>query len=484
MKQKPFWKPPLFLSLLLFALFTFLLAVSPRFPTSPAGSDGGQIEESKIITQNMSCQIAQRSLDDLKKESALIAVGTITGASESFQIRAVQGGFSNFIDYSFELEEVYRGDATPGDTVSIRKEGGAVGYLNVVCHDAPELVPGKQYLLFLRRPGTGGGYTARGDYYFLTDLVQGVFQPVTPGPDGTIAYSPASPVYSPVTGESIGSINPEKFAAEMAVYNKEHPYDPDAERTAFEDAVKRRLDNGTITQEGYDELLAESREYATVLEPEYGPDGKRIYPQSGKFPTYKKDMDVLKQESSLVALGTVTEIQNTLQIESTKDIVSNFTDYSFRLEEVYRGEWKAGDTVTVRKEGGVAGDRRVEAHKAPDFQEGDRMVLFLYQPNMGGDFNTEGDYYFITGAYQGIFKPEALSRSGAAAYSSDAETLELESFAEEMAQFNEQHPADPDYVRKAFEQRLRDDLENGLLDQSTYDEQLAQSREYAKILIE
>ena len=51
MKQKPFWKQPLFLSLLLFALFTFLLAVSPRHPTSPAGSDGGQIEESKIITQ-------------------------------------------------------------------------------------------------------------------------------------------------------------------------------------------------------------------------------------------------------------------------------------------------------------------------------------------------------------------------------------------------------------------------------------------------
>lgn len=48
------------------------------------------------------------------------------------------------------------------------------------------------------------------------------------------------------------------------------------------------------------------------------------------------------------------------------------------------------------------------------FKDGDDVVLFLYQPNTGGGYNTLGNYYYIVGVNQGVFykhQPEASDES-------------------------------------------------------------------------
>lgn len=86
---------------------------------------------------------------------------------------------------------------------------------------------------------------------------------------------------------------------------------------------------------------------------------------------------------------------------------SIFTDYNFAVEETIYGERINDETITVRVQGGKYKNSRLIVEDAPLFEEKEEVVLFLYHPNMGGGYNTKGDYYYILGMNQGVFYPNA-----------------------------------------------------------------------------
>ena len=58
----------------------------------------------------------------------------------------------------------------------------------------------------------------------------------------------------------------------------------------------------------------------------------------------------------------------------------------------------------IRVQGGIVGNRKEIYNPTPDLEYDGEMIPFLYKPGRGGGFNTEGDYYYVLGLPQGIFK--------------------------------------------------------------------------------
>lgn len=56
-------------------------------------------------------------------------------------------------DYAIRVDEVSRGDARPGQTLTMRRLGGELGDLGMRIEGEPRLVPGERYVVFLRAVG-------------------------------------------------------------------------------------------------------------------------------------------------------------------------------------------------------------------------------------------------------------------------------------------------------------------------------------------
>ena len=61
-----------------------------------------------------------------------------------------------------------------------------------------------------------------------------------------------------------------------------------------------------------------------------------------------------------------------------------WTDVVVRVDETLKGNLKAGQTVTVRVEGGVAEGIRVRVEHEPRFHDAEKVVLFLRESSEGG----------------------------------------------------------------------------------------------------
>lgn len=197
----------------------------------------------------------------------------------------------------------------------------------------------------------------------------------------------------------------------------------------------------------------------------------------------KKELPDLLEDSSLVIRGTVSDISAPFQIEGVGGGVSVFTDYKITVRETFRGE--AFDTVTVRLQGGQAGDLNVECPDEPKLAENNNYVLFLYQPGRGGGYNTEGDYYYITGLNQGVFERNPLPRAGQEIYTAmspeSTEITQIE-FSQELETANTEIPVNKNAPREEFLKNIQWNLDTGFIQQEEYDRLLADSQKYATIL--
>ncbi|MDO4175104.1 MAG: hypothetical protein Q4D42_10105, partial [Eubacteriales bacterium] len=123
---------------------------------------------------------------------------------------------------------------------------------------------------------------------------------------------------------------------------------------------------------------------------------------SGCLPELSKE-DLIAQ-STLIATGTVTEVSDAFQIAPVGGgDPSVFTDYFFTVSDVLRGE-PDDNVVSVRIQGGTANGMSSTAELEPQLEVGKSYLLFLYQPNMGGSYNTKGDYDSVTGLYRGAYE--------------------------------------------------------------------------------
>lgn len=109
-------------------------------------------------------------------------------------------------------------------------------------------------------------------------------------------------------------------------------------------------------------------------------------------------MEDVVARSSLVAFGEITACSEPFGIQPTfGGDPMPYYDWTFSIEELYRGESKT-DTITVRT-----------MQSVDEFlSTGDSVLLFLYQPHMGGGYNTEGDYYYIASVVNGIYTMEQI----------------------------------------------------------------------------
>lgn len=212
--------------------------------------------------------LAKMSIDDLKETSVLIAYGTVVDKSDSFIIEAVNGTKSVFTDYYLKLSCILRGDCNC-DIITIRVEGGVVGDTCVVDEAGPVFEEENDYLVFLKKP-IMGWYTTEGDYYYVNGAVQGVYELSNNNDSITVTNvnalaSSEKTVYMDAESEiDSASIELVSFADDMIEYNKENSVDEDYLKNQFLSALKQNLDNNLITQEDYDETIAQMSKYANI----------------------------------------------------------------------------------------------------------------------------------------------------------------------------------------------------------------------------
>ena len=143
-----------------------------------------------------------------------------------------------------------------------------------------------------------------------------------------------------------------------------------------------------------------------------------------------------------------------------------FTDYYIEPYEILRGATDAAQIV-VRVMGGSTDYLTAIADDlSPDFELGNKYLLFLTLSG-GGPFCTEGYYYYLIGGRHG-----ALTVSDSETFISDEEDREfiLSELRETVAEINEQEPAptEEDLIRRSRES-WRQNVENGFLIMSEED---------------
>ena len=184
----------------------------------------------------------------------------------------------------------------------------------------------------------------------------------------------------------------------------------------------------------------------------------------------KTETDLFRQ-SILIAYGTIREC-SAIQVETASDGKRNCTDHTFEISKVYRGS--ADGSITVRvDEGGYVGGQPEVYVPTTDLEAGKEYLLFLFQPNHGGNYYVDDDAYYVLGLNQGTFEPADggyISQSGA--------TLSEETLLARAEEF----PLDPDYFRREFLQNQQSNLDNGFITQEEYDTLVADVDVYAQIV--
>lgn len=172
---------------------------------------------------------------------------------------------------------------------------------------------------------------------------------------------------------------------------------------------------------------------------------------------------------------------------------SNFTDVTIQVDEVLRGDVEVGDQLTVRVEGGQVEDLNVVVEEMPELNIGEDNLLFLYQPGMGGAYNTEGDYYYVLGLYQGAFYPEnsvnsvnSIAENVSTTYENrEGTVIDLNTLKADLSMMTRSAVVYAENENKFYEEFLDNqekNLESGFISQEEYDELIQQANEYATIV--
>lgn len=227
------------IALLLVTMFTFFLFINMQAKT---------IEEGKVV-QTVSSLYPEYSIEDLVKDSDIIAVGQLMAQSDVLEIEPVNGGdIGLFTDYVVQLQEVLKDEGNQAkETVNLRLRGGENDEKIVIDSEVPQVSIGDQHLFFLVYPKTGGGYTTKGDYVLLTGGSQGLFNLTE-------------------KNEFI-DLDLNKTIDKNSLLKMVH--DPSLKKSKAESdpyyGLKQNLKTGFITQEEYDEAIKQLNQYAKIV---------------------------------------------------------------------------------------------------------------------------------------------------------------------------------------------------------------------------
>ncbi|MDO4541911.1 MAG: hypothetical protein Q4C00_03645 [Bacillota bacterium] len=197
----------------------------------------------------------------------------------------------------------------------------------------------------------------------------------------------------------------------------------------------------------------------------------------------ERTMEEMIEESSLIIYGKVTAASDPFAIKPTNGgDAANFVDYTVTPQETYRSPGTVPETVTVRIKGGLVGNVNMVCENEPELALEDSYLFFLYQPGMGGGYNTEGDYYYVLGGENGVYSGVDTSGSSAGLSADTGATLDLSSFSEKCATLNSSEPARNDSMAEDFKSNMTQRLENGEITQEEYNSTLTEANTYAEIV--
>ncbi len=201
----------------------------------------------------------------------------------------------------------------------------------------------------------------------------------------------------------------------------------------------------------------------------------------------EQSVEELEKSSTVVVLGKITDKSDAFEITSVTGATSNFTDYHLEIFESYRGDKAEGDTVSIRLNEGIVGNLEVIDETGPTFEIGQEYLVFLYNPGAGGDFNTEGDYYYVNGATQGVYpyygEDEVISEFGLDKEENyiDEFILSIEELKNNIEVINEEYPVSEVNIRQETIDNLTHNYENGFITEEQYNETIEQLDIYATI---
>jgi hypothetical protein len=128
---------------------------------------------------------------------------------------------------------------------------------------------------------------------------------------------------------------------------------------------------------------------------------------------------------------------------------------------------------------------KVIAEDAPVLEIGQKYVVFLYHPGRGGGYNTQGNYFYVTGASQGVYE-ESSESDGESGYvltrqSADGATLTQEELIAQIATVEASNI--PHRTRmEIFSENIAKNLESGFISAEEYDQLLEDAQTYAQII--
>ena len=203
----------------------------------------------------------------------------------------------------------------------------------------------------------------------------------------------------------------------------------------------------------------------------------------------EKTPEQLLEESDLIAVCELKEVSDAFQIQyagGDSSAVMNFTDSYFETTEILRGD-PPDDSgiITVRTQGGMVDNWSVIMSDKYEFQYDKKYLLFLVHAGMGGGYNTEGDYYYLNGSWQGIFP---LEEATAHSVEGSGETIEngrgtdsiqLDAVRSEIEALNKIGPPDENAAYEKAMENQKANLDSGWITQEEYEEASKIYQQYA-----
>lgn len=123
-------------------------------------------------------------------------------------------------------------------------------------------------------------------------------------------------------------------------------------------------------------------------------------------PSYS--LDDAAARADLIVTGTIVSEGASLLVKPVHEDADPrfFTDRTFKVDSVLKGSpaYSKGKGITLRTPGGRGTYVEMSNGSAPELNQGDNYLLFLYSIPDGSSYNTEGDHYYILGGSSGAWK--------------------------------------------------------------------------------
>lgn len=136
------------------------------------------------------------------------------------------------------------------------------------------------------------------------------------------------------------------------------------------------------------------------------PEPLLVQELTGADPSYS--LDEAAARADLIVTGTVASEGTSLLVKSVHEDADPrfFTDRTFKVDSVLKGSpaYTKGKDITLRTPGGRGTYVEMLNNSAPELNQGDSYLLFLYSIPDGSSYNTEGDHYYILGGSSGAWK--------------------------------------------------------------------------------